>query len=86
MYFRTLLSYALAFGVLPIASLSVVSLDGNSWTLTNPAKNISVPASVPGSVHLDLQRAQVIGDPYYGNVCKYFQTMLANCCDKASMK
>jgi beta-mannosidase len=68
MYFRTLLSYFLACQALPIASQSVIALDGSAWSLTNHAKNISVPATVPGSVHLDLQRAEVIENPYYGNL------------------
>lgn len=38
-------------------------LDGN-WTLTGP-KKIEVPASVPGCVHADLRKADVIPDPYY---------------------
>lgn len=49
-------------GTLP----SVLTLDGPGWTLKNPSKNISAPAVVPGSVHLDLKRAQIIGNPYYG--------------------
>lgn len=71
MYFRTLLSYYLACRVLPIASQSVISLVGDTWSPTNPPEKIAVPATVPGSVHLDLQRAEVIGEPYYGSFCNY---------------
>lgn len=78
MYFETLLSYALVWQILFIACQSIISLDGNTWTLTNSAKNISVPAKVPGSVHLDLERAEVIGDPYYGNFCHASWIMLVN--------
>ncbi|KAL2069075.1 hypothetical protein VTL71DRAFT_15413 [Oculimacula yallundae] len=46
---------------------SVISLDGNSWTLENASKNISVPGTVPGSIHMDLLAAEFIGDPYYGH-------------------
>ena len=76
MYLRTVLGYVLVWQALHIVSGSVISLDGNAWTLTNSVKKISVPATVPGSVHLDLQRAQVIGDPYYGNFCIYFKLSL----------
>lgn len=69
MYFKTLLCYTLTWQTLPITCQTVIPLDGNTWTLTNSEKNISVPAKVPGSVHLDLQQAKVTGDPYYGNFC-----------------
>lgn len=39
-------------------------LGGNQWTLTNGNGSITVPASVPGQVHLDLWAAQKIEDPY----------------------
>jgi beta-mannosidase len=55
----------------PISSVaqSVTYLDGDKWTLNNPSKAITVPATIPGQVHLDLQRAKVIGDPYFGGPC-----------------
>ena len=50
----------------------VPSLGGSSkaagdspWTLHNANGSISVPAVVPGVVHLDLLRAGRIGEPYY---------------------
>ncbi|KAH7336186.1 putative beta-mannosidase [Rhexocercosporidium sp. MPI-PUGE-AT-0058] len=51
---------------LKIFGQTVIPLDGTSWTLENASKNISIPGRVPGSVHLDLLAAKVIGDPYYG--------------------
>lgn len=58
----------------PLASVaqSVISLDRDDWSLNNPSKNITVPATVPGHVHLDLHRAEVIGDPYYGKSHEYY--------------
>lgn len=46
-----------------------LSLNGTSWTVSNPSGNgnvSSTPATVPGQVHLDLLAAGVIGDPYKG--------------------
>lgn len=51
--------------VLLAAARNVVDLSSQKWTLTNEQYNISVPGNVPSHVHLDLQAAQVIGDPYY---------------------
>lgn len=48
------------------AASNIVDLSSQKWRLTNTPYNISVPAKVPSQVHLDLQAAQVIGDPYYG--------------------
>lgn len=45
---------------------TIISLDGKDWQLHNSAQNISISATVPGYVHLDLQAANVIADPYYG--------------------
>lgn len=58
----------LLFFLWPLSSKtqSVKSLNGNNWTLKNPSKAITISATVPGQVHLDLQRAKVIGDPYFG--------------------
>ncbi|EMC95043.1 glycoside hydrolase family 2 protein [Baudoinia panamericana UAMH 10762] len=56
-----------AAGLLPfIPERNVVSLVGDGWTVSNNALNVSVPASLPSQVHLDLFANQVIGDPYYG--------------------
>ena len=46
------------------SALHVVDLSGQKWKLENLPKNISVPGHVPSQVHLDLHKAQVIGDPY----------------------
>lgn len=78
MYSRALLSLYISSLIPPIAGQSVIPLNGGPWVLTNPTKNISAPAAVPGSVHLDLQRAQVIGDPYYGKGYINIDTHLAN--------
>ncbi|KAI3395848.1 hypothetical protein diail_785 [Diaporthe ilicicola] len=63
---------AVAFGstiaiLLPTASGSnTVDLSSQNWILSNQPYNISVGGKVPSHVHLDLQAAQVITDPYYG--------------------
>jgi hypothetical protein len=51
---------------------SVLSLGGSTnaaggspWTLRNHNGSLSVPATVPGVVHLDLLRAHKIAEPYY---------------------
>ncbi|KAL4804336.1 glycoside hydrolase superfamily [Aspergillus unguis] len=43
-----------------------IDLSGVNWTLSGPALNTSVQASLPSHVHLDLFSAGVIDDPYYG--------------------
>lgn len=48
------------------AASNTIDLSSQKWRLTNAPYNISVPAKIPSQVHLDLQAAQVIGDPYYG--------------------
>lgn len=37
-----------------------------AWTVTNEQGNITVRGSYPSQVHLDLHKAGVINDPYYG--------------------
>jgi len=44
---------------------NVLDLTTQSWTLSNDALNISVPARLPSQAHLDLFAADVIGDPYH---------------------
>ena len=44
---------------------STKSPGGSPWTLCNANGSISVPATVPGVVHLDLLRAGKIAEPYY---------------------
>lgn len=46
-------------------SKKTIPLEGHPWTLSNPALNITVPASLPSQAHLDLYAAGVIGDPYH---------------------
>lgn len=36
-----------------------------AWTASEPSLGLAVPATVPGDIVSDLQRARVIGDPYY---------------------
>ncbi|KAL3465970.1 galactose-binding domain-like protein [Aspergillus heterothallicus] len=45
---------------------SVVDLSSDTWTLSSPVLNSTVPASLPSQAHLDLYRAGIIGDPYHG--------------------
>ena len=45
---------------------SVLPMGQLDWTLSSNNFGISVPGNVPSQVHLDLNAAQVIGDPYYG--------------------
>lgn len=49
------------------SSSNTIDLSSRKWILSNEAYNISVAGKVPSHVHLDLQAAQVIGDPY----CQY---------------
>ena len=51
---------------------TVLSLGGSTkgagespWTLRNSNGSLSIPATVPGVVHLDLLRAKKIAEPYY---------------------
>lgn len=40
-------------------------LDGPTWTASEPTLGLHIPATIPGDVITDLQRAAVIGDPWY---------------------
>ncbi|KAF2664999.1 glycoside hydrolase family 2 protein [Microthyrium microscopicum] len=58
---------ALVALILPVkASTKVTDLSTFKWNLASTPANISVPAKIPGAVHLDLQAAGIIGDPYHG--------------------
>ena len=46
-------------------SLQILSLSGE-WTLQNTNASITIPAIVPGVVHLDLLRAGIIPEPFIG--------------------
>lgn len=46
------------------SSSNTIDLSSQEWVLSNQAYNISVAGKVPSHVHLDLQAAQVIDDPY----------------------
>ena len=54
------------FLLLPsVTAISRFSLDGSDWHVTNTNGSISIPATVPGVIHLDLLNAHLIDDPYY---------------------
>jgi len=55
----------LLFSALCAPTPSVIDLSSHNWIVTNRNGSISVPASVPGEVHMDLLGAGIIGDPYY---------------------
>ncbi|KAL2861702.1 glycoside hydrolase superfamily [Aspergillus pseudodeflectus] len=44
----------------------ILDLSGDQWTVSSPAINSTVPASLPSQVHLDLHRAGLIDEPYHG--------------------
>lgn len=66
MRFFLQLHYLLIICIARITTQRVITLDGNAWTLTITARNISIPVLVPGSVHLALEQAEITGDPDYG--------------------
>ncbi|KAK7964152.1 glycoside hydrolase family 2 protein [Apiospora saccharicola] len=47
------------------SSAGILDLSDSEWTLSNPAMNISIPASFPSYAHLDLYANHVIADPEY---------------------
>ena len=52
----------------PVAGDSLAYLDasaGLTWQAKAPSRGLSIPATVPGDIITDLQRAGVIGDPLY---------------------
>ncbi|PHH66617.1 hypothetical protein CDD81_6454 [Ophiocordyceps australis] len=53
-----------AWALVYASALHTINLGAQQWTLQNAQLNISVAGRVPSQVHLDLQRAQVINDPY----------------------
>ncbi len=56
----------LAGGVATVADGGVVHIDlTGPWMAKNANGSVSVEGQVPGSIHVDLQRAGIIGDPYY---------------------
>ena len=44
--------------------MEILDLNG-TWELTSPENDYRIHASIPGCVHLDLLKADVIPDPYY---------------------
>ncbi|KAH8809318.1 glycoside hydrolase family 2 protein [Xylogone sp. PMI_703] len=60
-------AWFISLGVLHTAwARSIYDLGKAQWTVTNEAKNITVPGKWPSQVHLDLYAAGVIDDPYHG--------------------
>lgn len=51
-------------------SSNIIDLSSQKWTLSNNAYNISVAGKVPSHVHLDLQAARIIDDPY----CQHYSS------------
>ena len=51
----------------PISGAAVQYLDGTDWLLSNSNGSILVPATVPGDLLSDLQRAGVLSDPLFGS-------------------
>ncbi|RDW81477.1 beta-mannosidase mndA [Aspergillus mulundensis] len=64
--FREVATQALLASNIATGSGRHIDLSDVKWTLSSPALNITVPASLPSHVHLDLFKAGVIDDPYYG--------------------
>jgi len=54
-----------SFGVASDSLQYLSTFANSSWVVSNSQWGISVPASVPGDLVTDLQRAGVIGDPFY---------------------
>lgn len=70
-----------AFGVaLTIVIHFIISMNANEvedlsdkkWFLHSDMLNITVPAIIPGNVHMDLLRNGIISDPYYEEGDKKF--------------
>lgn len=59
----TLIDHSIASGAAPMY------LDGSEWTVTNTGGLFTgtLPATVPGDILTDLQRAKRIPDPYYNS-------------------
>ncbi|KAL5000101.1 glycoside hydrolase superfamily [Aspergillus recurvatus] len=67
MHSRGLATQALLASNITTGSRRYVNLSDVKWTLSSPALNTTVPASIPSQAHLDLLNAGVIDDPYYGS-------------------
>lgn len=64
---RNLLSVIALVAHLPIYALGeVFDLAGLNWTLRNENGSVSIPASIPSQVHLDLLTAGIITEPLLG--------------------
>ncbi|KAL4935656.1 hypothetical protein BDV06DRAFT_123949 [Aspergillus oleicola] len=67
MHFRDLATQAvIASSITGSSGQQVHNLSAVEWTLSSSAINTTVPATLPSQVHLDLYKAGVIDDPYYG--------------------
>lgn len=53
---------------IPIASTTPpYYLDGSNWEASETTLGITIPATVPGDILTDLQRVDIIGDPWFEN-------------------
>ena len=50
----------------------IEDLSDKKWVLYSDTLNITVPAIIPGNVHMDLLRNGIISDPYYEEGDKRF--------------
>ena len=50
----------------------IEDLSDKKWVLYSDTLNITVPAIIPGNVHMDLLRNGIISDPYYEEGDKKF--------------
>ncbi|KAL4795082.1 glycoside hydrolase superfamily [Aspergillus venezuelensis] len=67
MQFRDIATQAVLASSIPGSSgQQVHNLSTIQWTLSSSALNTTAPATLPSQAHLDLFRAGVIDDPYYG--------------------
>ncbi|KAH8649485.1 putative beta-mannosidase [Tricladium varicosporioides] len=66
-FYNSITAPALAFlSSSTVTAQKVIDLSTAQWTVSSPSLNISVPGRVPSQVHLDLYRAGIIPDPYFG--------------------
>ena len=57
---------AIAWITQSVFAQQTFNLSQLQWHLTNSYGNVSIPASFPSQIHLDLYAAGIVGDPLYG--------------------
>lgn len=62
----------ITYSVISVNANEVEDLSGKKWVLYSDTLNITVPAIIPGNVHMDLLRNGIISDPYYEEGDKKF--------------